>query len=194
MVHVLTMTNAGDVEDWLSGIQRREIPFATALALTTLAKDIKEDIPSLLERRFDRPTPFTKRGAAIKAATKRNLESRVFIKDKQAAYLSIQSTGGVRRPKRKALVVPARTRRNKYGNLPRGSVKRLLARSDTFSGKVRGTPGIWQRMKSGRLKLLVSYAPQAAYKPRIDFAGEVHALADRKARRAFQSAFTRVSG
>lgn len=182
-------TNAAEVIKWLDALEKHDIPFATALGLTNIAKAVKDDIPDLLERAFDRPTPFTKRGVAIRAATKRRREARVFMKNKQAEYLRLQAKGGTRRPKRRALVVPSSTRRNKYGNIPRGQVKRLLARSDTFSGEVRGTAGIWQRMKSGRLKLLIAYATAAQYRKRFDFGREVHKLAERHAERSFARAF-----
>ena len=45
----------------LSG-QQRQVSYAAAVALTRTAAQIKAALPSELDRVFDRPTPFTKRG------------------------------------------------------------------------------------------------------------------------------------
>jgi hypothetical protein len=141
---------------------------------------------------FDQPTPFTQRGVAALPATKAKLYSRVVIKDAQAKYLGIQEDGGIRRPAARALVVPFQARLNRYGNLPRGGVRRLLARDDTFSGVVRGVGGIWQRNRDGTVRLLIAYEDQATYRPRFGFRRMVEKTArdrfDANFRRAFAEA------
>ena len=153
----------------ISDVERRQVPFAIALTLNAVVDDVERNTLKSMTRRLDRPTPFTLRGMAKRKANKRRLEARLFFKDRQAGYLEKQETGGVRRPKGKALLVPAGQRLNKYGNLPKGAVKRLLARKDVFSGKVGGVGGIWQRKRGGRLKLLIAYEPKARYQPRLRF-------------------------
>lgn len=147
---------------------QRQVPFATAKALTQTAKDVQKAIVEQLPAVFDRPTPFTQRGVGITFATKASLTSRVFLKDVQREYLKLQVTGGTRKPKRTALVVPAGVGLNAYGNMPPNRIKALLNRKDVFSGKVRGVGGIWQRT-NGRLKLLVAYEPTASYERRFPF-------------------------
>ena len=167
--------------------QKSQLPFATARALTWTGREVKEQTERRIERAFDRPTSFTKRGVAAFPASKSRMYSRVLIKDRQAEYLSLQETGGTRTPDGRALVVPVGARTNRYGNLPRGGVRRMLARSDTFSGRVRGVAGIWQRTRGGSVKLLVSYEPRAEYRPRFEFAER----ARREARRRFPDNFER---
>lgn len=102
-------------------------------------------------------------------ATKASLSARVHLKDVQAAYLGLQITGGVRTPKKRALVLPgAGLKLNQYGNIPRNKVKQLLARPDTFSGRVGNVAGIWQRTRKG-LKLMLLYEPKAQYRKRFPF-------------------------
>jgi hypothetical protein len=148
---------------------RSQLPFATAKALSDTAIDVSKAETKAIEDVFDRPTPFTKRAIGYKRATKATLSARVFVKDVQAEYLGIEITGGTARPKKRALVIPARgLRLNQYGNIPRNKIRTLLARSDTFSGEVRGVPGIWQRTRKG-MKLLILYEPKAKYKKRFPF-------------------------
>ena len=72
-------------------------------------------------------------------------------------------------------MVPVNQRRNKYGNMPRGALKRALAKPEVFSGKVKGVGGIWQRPKATArgarrgLKLLAAYQSSARYRPRLSF-------------------------
>lgn len=158
-----------NVERAFRDLRRNQVPFALALGLTRTAQRIQGDVERSLPQNLDRPTPFTQRGVAIRPALKRRPVAYVFIKDIQADYLRRQETGGTRRPKKRAIVVPEKVRLNKYGNMTRGRVKKLLAREDVFSGNVRGIGGIWQRKKNGKLKLLVRYASNAQYKPKLGF-------------------------
>ncbi|WP_156453227.1 hypothetical protein [Polycladidibacter hongkongensis] len=174
--------NFEEVTKGLTKAERQQVPYAISLALNGVAQDIKANSEKALVRRLDRPTPFTKRGLGLRRASKRRLEAKVFFKDRQAGYLQLQETGGTRRPERKALAVPVALRLNKYGNLPRRSIDRLLKRPDVFQGEVGGVEGIWQRPKRGKrgngsrgtkgssgLKLLIAYEKRADYQPRLRF-------------------------
>lgn len=179
MIALAVKSELGKMAKAVRNIEK-QTKFATAKALTKTVADIKEDQPKVMERQLDRPTPFTKRGLYVRRATKLRLVATVGIKDIQAKYLGLQISGGVRAPKRKALVAPVGQRRNKYGNLPRGGVKKLREKPNTFSGTIDGTAGIWQRSKSGRLKLLVSYSSEQKYSKRYDFEGTARTLAAKR--------------
>lgn len=173
---------AARVQSKLRGIAG-QVQYATARALTKTAKDAQAEVTRQIPQRFDRPTPFTQRAIGITPATKATLSASVFVKDKQAEYLALEETGGTRHPKKRALVLPRDARLNQYGNLPRGSIQRLLARPDVFSGKVGTVAGIWQRItrgkNKGQTKLLVAYQTEATYKPRFHFRDTVLATARR---------------
>ena len=149
--------------------QRSQLPFATAKALTATGKAAAEFQSKRMGDTFDSPTPFTQKGVAAISATKARMYSRVLVKTIQAGYLATQEEGGTRTPSGRAIVIPVGQRTNKYGNMPKGAVRRALARDDTFSGTVRGIGGIWQRTRAGGVKLLVAYEQQARYKPRFRF-------------------------
>ena len=160
-------TNVRQFTAGVRDIDRNQIPFAVALALTKTAQGGQTFTKREMERRLDKPTRFTLSGVAIKRATKRDLVSEVFFRQIQAAYMSWQADGGVRYPSRRAIPVPVGVRLNKFGNMPRRKLEQLRGRRDVFSGTVRGVPGLWQRMARGQVKLLVAYEPQARYRPRF---------------------------
>jgi hypothetical protein len=116
-----------------SGLER-QVDFATAQALTATAKNVQAAIPSGLEQALDKPTPFTK-GAEegprastfIRAARRNKLVAEVVFKGRQAEYLRYQVEGGERKPNRKALRLPADIALDAYGNIPRGTIAKLLA-------------------------------------------------------------------
>lgn len=147
----------------LGDLSQRQVPFASALALTTLAQGVQDTETELEIATFDNPTPFTKRAFGKTPATKRNLVATVFIKNRtsaaggQNAYLEPYVDGGERSlGTKKAMLVPIGQRTNQYGNLPRNALARLKARPDVFVGAVtfkksgRTVSGVWQRSPTKR--------------------------------------------
>jgi hypothetical protein len=78
----------------LTALQREQLPFATALALTRTARIAKQGAYARMRQKFDRPTPFVMDGSApgqeardnygslrVMQATKTNLRARVWLKD-----------------------------------------------------------------------------------------------------------------
>lgn len=188
------------------GKVERQVRFGTARGLTLLAKEAAGTVNREMPRRFDRPNPFTMKAAAFLPATRETLRSTVFVKDIQASYLLIEETGGTRVPRPgKPVVVPVRQRVNRYGNIPRGSIKRLKDRPDVFVSDGRRDrvrhlpPGIYQRFNvpkrkasTGRRKgmaararppkLLVAFEKKASYRPRFQFRATVIGVARQRVR------------
>ncbi len=168
---------------------KRQVPFATAKALTETARgDVKPAIERRMHVAFENPTPFTLRGVAYRSGNKRNLIATVFIKDVQAGYLQLEEIVGTRRPKAKAIVIAVGQRVNKYGNMPRGAVQKLLAKQDVFSGRIGNVAGIWKRTKRGP-KLMARYVERAQYRPRFQFNRTAQAIAMRRFPNNFVRAF-----
>ncbi|MCO7557467.1 hypothetical protein [Metapseudomonas otitidis] len=65
----------------LSDIERTQLPFALALALTRTAQVVAQDIRAEMSAVFDRPTPATLNSLFLEPATKQKLTARVWIKD-----------------------------------------------------------------------------------------------------------------
>ena len=152
-------------------------------------RDVEKAVEKRIATTFDRPTPYTQRAVYVRPASKSKLYAEVGIKDRQARYLEIQETGGTRQPKGRAIVLPVGARLNKYGNMPKGAVGRALARKDTFSGRIGGVAGIWQRQRKGQPpKLLYAYENDATYQPVFRF----QATADEVARTRLRSNISRA--
>lgn len=83
----------------------RQAQFGTAVALTRTAQDVKPAIRAEMSRAFDRPTTYTLDSLFVKAATRDNLEARVWLKDSWGKgtpaekYLGPQVFGGGRAQK-----------------------------------------------------------------------------------------------
>ena len=168
----------------LNDIEKKQLPFATAKALTATVKGAQEAAKKGMVRKLDRPTPFTLRGVAVERATKQSQRARVFIKDIQAEYLDLQITGGTRLPRRRAILVPANVRLNKYGNMPRNKISKLLDKPNVFSAE----GGIYQRYKRKQPKLLVSYADKVNYGVKYPFYKIVSGSVKRNIRQNFRDA------
>lgn len=139
-----------DIQKTLSAFARQQIPYATALALTSLAKKVQAEETKALSQVFDRPTPFTLKAIGVKAARKSNLTATVFVKDIAASYLAPYEFGGMRKQNGRAMLNPKAAQTNQYGNLPKNLISRLKGRSDIFIGAIKTkngsvVNGVWQR-------------------------------------------------
>lgn len=159
----------------LSHTARRQVPFATAKALTASADLARISITKQLPTIFDNPTPFTQRAVSVQAAKKTSLQARVFVKDKQAAYLGVQETGGEVRPKAgKPLVMATDVLpKDAYGNLGRGTLRREKRKKDVFVGKVGKRTGFFHRLAAGAEIALAFMYRRFTYKPRFQFRARV---------------------
>lgn len=127
-------------------IERDQVPFVTAYALTKTAQDIKDEVVTVMARVFDRPTRFTINALYTKRATKYDLTAAVLFKEGFGSipawrYLGPQVEGGRRAKKgfERALeragilqanefAVPARgVKLDSYGNLPGSIITQMLS-------------------------------------------------------------------
>lgn len=71
-----------EVTRWLSGIERKQIPFATMNTLNNLAFASQRTLRTHMERVFDNPVRYTVNSTKVQKASKNHLTARVWIKDK----------------------------------------------------------------------------------------------------------------
>lgn len=141
-----------DVERYLTDVQRRQIPFATSVALNNTAKDVQESLADET-RVFDRPKSLTRKGTFLKRSDKRDLTAIVGLKSRATGgpvdeYLDAQVKGGSRAMKRseillqRAGILPSGyqtrpgsgARMDAYGNMSRGQIVQILSYFKTFGG------------------------------------------------------------
>jgi general stress protein YciG len=154
-------SNSKQVNAKLSQLVAREIPFATAVALTRTAQTLKEqnerDMPTI----FQNPSRWTRGAFRVIPAKKNNPRAFVARKDKvtgtatnvapnRQQYLEVQQDGGGRKPKAFETAIRTRgkgtgnfryatptrdTRLNASGNMTRASVNKMLGEIGKKGGK-----------------------------------------------------------
>lgn len=154
MLTLDVQTNLKPLMAGLDDLAKKQIPFATARALTAVAKKVQKAETDAISDIFDRPTLFTQRSVGVRAAKKADLTATVFVKDIAAKYLEPFELGGQHHlpPSKRGgtLFNPKNVQLNQYGNLPKGKLRRLAAKPDVFVGTVnfrtgQTISGIWQR-------------------------------------------------
>lgn len=141
----------------MDALAAKQIPFATALALTGVARQVQQAetlaLPTALDKK---PTPFTRNAFGVIAARKTNQTAIIFAKDKQAAYLAPSEFGGQQiLGNKKALINPKNIALNQYHNIPQKKIAQLLAQPNVFSGAItfhksgQTISGIWMRPDTG---------------------------------------------
>lgn len=204
-------TNIAAFQKSLSAIASKQLPFATAQALTALARLAADAERANEPKKLDRPRPFTMNAIGVIPARRETQSATLFMKDLTAWYLEPYEFGGLNKLNKTALLKPvdAKPDLDQYGNLPRGFTKRLKGRKDIFIGAVHTKSGvirgIWQRPyqthingkrqrkskytnMTGHLKLLVRFADAHPVKQRLDW----FAVADHTVRGQFNGVFGRA--
>lgn len=184
MIQIKIKADTKRVKKWLRKVEKKQIPFATARAITQTLQVAKKDLIRQLDKDINRPTPFTRRGFRVDGANKQTLTGRVFILPIQARYLAFQIFGGVKLPKGTALALrpikpgAGRISLNRFGNVPPAQRPRNQLAKGAFSATINGVSGIWRaptKTKSGkirkgsRMQLLFAYERQAVYRKRYRF-------------------------
>ena len=145
------MASLRDLSRQLKQLQK-QIPFATAQAMTSVVRDIAAAQKVALGRKLESPTPFTVYSVGSAGARKNNLRAKVFVRDVAAEYLEPFEFGGEHKLNSQALLNPKNIKLNKYGNMPRNKLSQLKAKPNVFVGEVNGVDAVWQRRKPKKAK------------------------------------------
>ncbi len=160
---------------YLKNAQRKQIPYATMLALNDVAFDARSYTQKSLPRRFDRPTgnPVSGKGGIIGSvqvdkAKKTTLTATVGFaglgfksskwQEKPAEIMKRHIKGGTRKANKGYLRIPSDTKGggiklNKYGNIggKKAKITKMIGNNDQFfEGIPKGDysakdRGIWER-------------------------------------------------
>ena len=195
----------------LTNLAYKQVPFATATALTQLARSVQEAEKRNIAKTFKKPKAFTIGAVGVKAARKDNLVATVFVRPIAARYLAPYEDGGLHVLSGKALLNPKNIKLNANGQLPRTTLARLKARPDVFIGPVKTKGGIvngvWQRIppvegkvgrrgragaaaQPGHLKLIIRFGDAIAVNKRLKYRSHAEQVINRE----FRTAFTEAMG
>lgn len=148
----VTLEGAKKVAEEL-GKYEKQIPFATALALTRTAQHAKRALEREMGSVFDRPTRWTLNSLRLFPAKKSKLEARVWMKDEAVKsspatrWLNPEIEGGPREDKasernlRRRWILPAGkyiapgkgAKLDRFGNITKGTITKALSGVGGFS-------------------------------------------------------------
>lgn len=196
-------SNVKEITKSLSALAYKQVKFATAQALTALAKEVQADEIQNIASTFKKPRPFTQKSVGVQGARKDTLTAVVFVRDIAAKYLAPYEGGGnhVMPGTSKAILNPKKIRLDQYGQLPRKVLNRLKARRDVFIGPVKSKSGtvngVWQRIPAKRkqpahLKLLIRFGDSLAVNKRLNYRSRAKALVDRRFNAVFSEAMSKA--
>lgn len=172
---------------WLSAFERKQVPFATSIALNNTAFACQKQVKAEMGRVFDAPTPFTINSIYVKKSKKTNLVAKVYVRDSASKgtppskYLKAEVEGGKRHFKRseKALQMRGMTKssdylmpgnyasRDQYGNMRRGEITKILSGIGGFTeqGYDANATGSRRSKKKGNAKRYAFIKPRGGNRP-----------------------------
>lgn len=157
----------------LNDLERSQLPFATALALTKTAQRVAKDLRDQIAQKLDRPTPYTLAGVFVSPAKKEQFPDQsatAGIKASQSSYLDPLFAGGGREFKKFEIkikgkvqkAVPAQTAKlNAFGNINKGLLLSAIKDAESsskryFIGEPENMPrGLYERVGKGLKPLLI---------------------------------------
>lgn len=165
-------------------LERKQLPFATALALTAMAVSAASHVRFLLPSQFKLRSTWVQKGIRITPANKRDWPNTRAVVGSRDPFMVLQETGGVKKPLHsRELALPGKKEedalRGAGGRIPKGRRPRALLRKrryffqniqDVQSGN-RGLRAILQRAGPARYPLRVIYVfkPRGKISPRFGF-------------------------
>lgn len=164
MVAISVHADVAKAVKGLGAFASKQVPFATALALNDVAFQVRTSETAAIRQVLTSPRPFTAKSVQVNKAAKASLVAQVFIRPEVARYLDPFEFGGKHVLPGKALLNPVHQGVDAFGQLVKGTARRLAARPDVFVGTVNGHSGFWQRLSPAvarrtgeRLRLLIAF-------------------------------------
>lgn len=167
MVQLSVKADIKQVTRYLTNVQKKQVPFAAAGALTDTAFAARKAERAQIVKKLDRPKPFTVNGFRVKKASKTRLISSVFVTDLVWDYLRWQVQGGARKPKKRFIPIAVGALLDRYGNIK--GRKRGPKGKRQFIDNKNGVLGVWERTPSGKSKLIIFYGEEAQYDQKFPF-------------------------
>lgn len=198
LVGIRVRTNFAEAIDWLNMMATRQVPFATAKALTMTARDVRDTVRSDLPQHFHLRGPGLANGLRIVSASKADWPHCKAQAGSILDFMELQETGGTKRPQKgaKNIAIPTKAtdnRRSSGGRLPvKAKPRALLDMKSVFvgdhvirkrlrkvGGKQRGTPTL----------ALFLLRRETTIKPRFEFRKTAEGVVGKVYAKNFRQAF-----
>lgn len=186
MTNIVVEFDTKRLERRLTALERKQLPYATQIALNNTAFKVRGTVQKAMGLYFDRPTPFIVRSVLVEKATKETPVAQVYAREEPFPtkspkdYLLPHARGGTRLRKRSERllqskgvlgpnesIVPTKfIRLTKYGNVPGSTMVRILSQVRAFE-EVGFKANITERSR-GRSKQVPKYfIPSEATRNRL---------------------------
>ena len=194
MLSLIVGSNIGEVSGWLTNVQWKQLPFATAGALNDMAFDVRKHV---IEKPFPRDFDLkNKRFAAatlrVDKANKRKLRAAVYDWLGRE-YLETQARGGIKRPTGQWIPIPTkhiqRTASGKVGKEKRP--QNIVNKPNVFFRHQGPTPDIVRkpRGKGKSLEVLYQLVSLARIPKRLRFHEDAAKVVQRRMVPNFKKSF-----
>tara|TARA_R100000231_G_scaffold50965_4_gene43138 strand:+ start:10803 stop:11429 length:627 start_codon:yes stop_codon:yes gene_type:complete len=169
--------NIPEFKKFISGKVRKQIPFASAMAINqTLGigrgfkdKGLDREMAKQMEAKLENPRPQTKRAFFRRFANKKTLTGVLGFVEWANEFMQYQVFGGMRTTG-KNIPVPFEKNisLNKFGNIP-GKRKGLIKKQNQFFADIGGVEGVYERHKNRTIKLLIGFEKSVNYEIKFPF-------------------------
>jgi hypothetical protein len=148
-------------------IAKKQIPFAVAKTLTTIAQKSQEEVRKNIREKFfiRKKSGGFESSIRIKPATKTNLTAEVYT---MAAFAALQQTGGVKKAKDGRLAIPSYHSINQVKKRSNSSSPSSYLAGDAFKIKTKSGQEVIAQRKDGELKILYFLRKNAEVEKRLD--------------------------
>lgn len=197
MIGIEIQTNANTVAAQLDEVGRKQIPFASALALTRTAQAGQAALRHDMPKHFTLRSTWVQRGIQVKSARKQDWPAQAAEVGTRDEFMVMHTTGGTKTPYRaRALAIPGRTARTRTstGRTKRSMQPRALLRKPNhfvFDGD-NGDAFIAKRMGDGDLHVIWLLRRQVRIKRTWPFKQVATGAAQRAYDREFGAALARA--
>ena len=193
--------NIKDVTKWTTNVQKKQVPFATAMAINkTLGigkgnrmTGLDREMQKQMIQKLDRPMARTTKAFYRIAARKTNLTGTLGFTDWANKFMQYLVHGGVRSGESSKVGVPytPNARLNKFGNIA-GRKSGLIKKQTQFIGNIAGIDGVWERQKDRSAKLMVAFKNSVTYQAMFPFYKIAEKYSKAKFDKNFAEAFTKA--
>jgi len=200
-LEIEVLTNAGDLTRWLTDQEKKQLPFANALALTRTAQASQRRVRESLPRNFKiRNKGLPKAAVRHEPAEKRDWprqESAVFI-PARFRFLADHEAGVIRKPTRgHRLAIPRAIKRTARGKIPASKTpSKVRDRKNTYvtDGPFAEIRRRVRKNAKDRRSILYLLRRRVKIKPALDMNLTVATWVTQTHRREFRKAWKQALG